>query len=212
MFVRHAKYYDKPFIPFELIWGRGFGVMNLINLCSGATTIGFGALVPLYAQQRFDITALEASTLLSARAVGSICVAALAVYSLRRTGHRLPMLVGLSLTAVGFAAMSAPQGSLSVYWWLSIAAGVTGIGMGMTLPAANNAALQLAPDQAASIAGLRGMFRQGGAIIAISLATAILARSQHPGAVEADIFLAFAGLLVLALPLLLLVPDHRGRW
>ncbi len=212
LFVRHAKHHERPFIPIRLMRGRGFGVMNLINLCFGAAAIGVGALVPLYAEERFAITSLEAGTLLTARAVGSVCVAALAVFSMRRIGHRWPMLIGFSVTAAGFAAMYTAPGNISPYLWLSIAAGITGIGMGMTVPATNNASLQLAPDQAASIAGLRGMFRQSGAIIAISVTTAILARSQDPGAVHADLLLAFAALLILILPLLFLVPDHRGRW
>jgi hypothetical protein len=90
---------------------------------------------------------------------------------------------------------------------MSIAAGVTGVGMGMTVPATNNASLQLAPEQAASIAGLRGIFRQGGAITAISVTTAILARSSDAAAAQADIFLAFAAMLIQVPPPLLLGPD-----
>ena len=48
--------------------------------------LGFGALVPLYAAERYGIKALDAGTLLTARAVGMIAIAGLAVYALRRTG------------------------------------------------------------------------------------------------------------------------------
>ncbi|MFI5611667.1 MFS transporter [Amycolatopsis sp. NPDC051903] len=211
-FVRHAKRHPAPFIPFELVRGRGFGVMNLINLCYGAAALGFGALVPLYAEDRFHIKSLEAGTLLTARAIGSICVAALAVLALRRTGHRLPMLVGFLITAVGLAAMYVVPRGLPPYLWLSIAAAVSGIGMGMSVPASNNASLQLAPEKVAAIAGLRGMFRQAGAIISISVATAVIARSSDAGLAQAHILLTFAGLMIAVLPLMLLVPDHRGSW
>ncbi|TNC20978.1 MFS transporter [Amycolatopsis alkalitolerans] len=211
-FIRHAKYHPEPFIPFELMRGRGFGVMNLINLCYGAAALGFGALVPLYAEDRFHIRSLEAGTLLTARAVGTICVAALAVLALRRTGHRLPMLVGFLISAGGLAAMYAAPNGFSPYLWLTIAAGVSGVGMGMTVPASNNASLQLAPDKVAAIAGLRGMFRQGGAIISISVTTAVIARSSDAGMAQAYTLLVFAALMVAVLPLLVLVPDHRGAW
>jgi EmrB/QacA subfamily drug resistance transporter len=211
-FVRHTKYHQAPFIPFELMRGRGFGVMNLINFCYGAAALGLGALVPLYAVDRFQITPLAAGTLLTARAIGTICVATLAVLALRRTGHRLPMLVGFLVLALGLVAMYATPHGPSPHLWLTIAAGVTGIGMGLTVPASNNASLQLAPDKAAAISGLRGMFRQGGAIIAVSVTTAVIARSGDPGMAQAHIFLVFAALLVAVLPLLLLVPDHRGSW
>ena len=102
---------------------------------------------------------------------------------------------------------------LSPYVWLVIAAGLTGCGMGLSVPAANNASLQLAPDQVAAIAGLRGMFRQAGSIIAVSIVTAIIARSQHPGLMQAHVFLVFAGLLVALVPVVWwLVPEHHGNW
>jgi hypothetical protein len=101
---------------------------------------------------------------------------------------------------------------MSPYAWLAIGAGVSGLGMGLSVPAANNASLQLAPDQVAAIAGLRGMFRQAGAITAVSVTTSIIARSADPGVVQAHVLLAFGALLLLMLPLVRLVPDHRGNW
>lgn len=212
LFVRHAKRAEAPFIPLELMRGRGFGVMNLFNVVFGACAVGFGALVPLYAEHRFGIRAAAAGTLLTARAVGSVCVAGLAVLALRRTGHRLPMLVGYLCTAAGLVALSLAPHGVPPYLWLSIAAAITGVGMGMSMPASNNASLQLAPDQAAAIAGVRGMFRLSGSITAVSIATAIIARSANPGMAQAYVFLVFAGVMVAVLPLLRLVPDHRGSW
>jgi hypothetical protein len=84
--------------------------------------------------------------------------------------------------------------------------------MGVATPAANNATLQLAPEQAAAIAGLRGMFRQAGAISAVSITAAIVARSADPGLAQAHVFLVFAAIVICSLPLVLLVPEHRGRW
>jgi MFS family permease len=101
---------------------------------------------------------------------------------------------------------------LSPYLWLSIAAAITGLGMGLSVPASNNASLQLAPDQVAAIAGLRGMFRQSGAIAAVSVTTAVIARSSDAGLAQAHVFLVFAGILLLTVPLIFLVPDHKGNW
>jgi MFS family permease len=107
--------------------------------------------------------------------------------------------------------MAAPP-ALSPYAWLAIAAAITGFGMGLSVPAANNASLQLDPDQVAAIAGLRGMFRQSGSIIAVSVTTAIIARSADPGPAQAHVFLVFVILLLAMLPLVMLVPDHHGTW
>ncbi len=72
--------------------------------------------------------------------------------------------------------------------------------------------MQLSPENISGIAGLRGMSRQSGAIIAISVSTALLARSDDPGTTLATTLVVFAGLLLAVAPLVFLVPEHRGRW
>jgi len=211
LFLRHSRRDPAPFVPYRLLRGRGFGVMNLINYVYGAAALGFSALVPLYAQERYHMAPLGAGTLLTARAVGMIAVAGAAAMALRRTGYRLPMIAGFAMLAGGLVMLAATP-ALSPYAWLAIGTAITGCGMGLSVPAANNASLQLAPDQVAAIAGLRGMFRQSGSITAVSVATAVIARGTDPGLVQAHVFLVFAALVVLMLPLVRLVPDHHGNW
>ena len=213
LFVRHSKTFTAPFVPYRLLRGRGFGIMNLINYLYGAAALGFAALVPLYAQERYGIKALDAGTLLTARAVGMIAVAGLAAMALRRTGYQWPMIGGFAILAGGLLMMSV-SAPISPYAWLAIGAGLTGFGMGLSVPATNNATLQLAPDQVAAIAGLRGMFRQSGAITAVSVTTAVIARSSpaEAGVMQAHVLLVFAGILLLMLPLVRFVPEHRGNW
>jgi MFS family permease len=212
LFVRHARRAAAPFIPLRLLVGRGFAAMNVLNVLYGCAALGLGALIPLYAQDRYDISAVSSGTLLTARAVGTISVAALAVMAQRRTGYRLPMLAGSILLAVGLATTAVgPPDGISPYVWLSITSAVTGVGMGVALPASNNAVLALALDRVAAIAGLRGMFRQAGGIVAISVSTAIIAGAARPGESLAGVFLVFCGLLVVSLPLIARVPDSRDR-
>jgi EmrB/QacA subfamily drug resistance transporter len=227
LFIRHSKRDAAPFVPYQLLRGRGFAIMNLINYLYGAAALGFAALVPLYATERYGISALGSGTLLTARAVGMIAIAGVAVLALRRTGYRWPMVGGFVILAGGLLMMafSAP---FSPYVWLAIGAALTGLGMGLSVPASNNASLQLAPDQVAAIAGLRGMFRQAGAITAVSVTTAIIARTAGAaaaigggsdaaanaaaGTVQAHTFVVFAVILILTLPLIKLVPEHHGSW
>ncbi len=212
LFGQHTARAPAPFISLRFLTGPGFGVMNLLNFLYGAAVLGFAPLVPLYAQDRYGLPALAAGTLLTARAVGMIAVAGLAVYMLRRTGYRWPMAAGFTLTAIGLVGTATAPDGLSPYAWLALATGICGIGMGVSTPSSNNATLQLAPEHAASVAGLRGMFRQAGAITAVSVTSAILARSADPGLAQAHVFLVFAAIMIGILPLILLVPDHRGRW
>jgi MFS family permease len=212
LFVRHSRNAPAPFIPPRFLHGRGFGVMNLLNFLLGGAAVGFGALVPLYAEDRFGLRTLPAATLLTARAVAMFVVAGLAVFGLRRTGYRWPMIAGFGTMAAGLLLMAASPAGLSPYAWLALGAGVCGTATGMSMPAANNATLQLAPDATAAIAGLRGMFRQAGAITGVSVSTAIVARSADPGMAQAHVFMAFAVILLAALPLIALVPEHHGGW
>ena len=155
--------------------------MNIINTLYGCAVLGMGALVPLYAHDHFGLSVLASGTVLTARAVGMICVAGLASMLLRKTGYRLPMLVGFLLIALGSLMLFLPSPGLPNFWWLSLSAAVSGVGMGASMPATNNATLALAPEHVAAIVGLRGMFRQAGSILAVSVMTTVTAWSSNAG-------------------------------
>ncbi|HEV7191731.1 MAG TPA: DHA2 family efflux MFS transporter permease subunit [Jatrophihabitantaceae bacterium] len=212
VFVHHAGHAADPFIPLRLLRGSGFAVMNLINFAFGVAVLGFATLVPLYAQDRYGVDILAAGTLLTARAIGMIAVAGVSTFALRRTGYRRPMFAGFLLCAAGLLMMAIPATGVSPYLWLAVAAGVTGLGMGVSVPATNNAIMHLAPSDTGSIAGLRGMFRQGGGITGVAVVTAVIARSGDPGIAQAWSLVFLAALLLAIVPLILLVPEHRGSW
>lgn len=209
--VRHSRRRPDAVIPIRLLRGRDFGSMNTINLLFGAAAVGFAALVPLYAEQRYGLAPLAASGLLGARAVGMIGTSAASVLLLRRAGHRYLMVGGFALLIIGMVLLAMPAPG-SPLLWLAMAASVVGLGMGMAAPAANNALLHLAPSEVSALSGLRGMFRQTGAIVAVSVTTSILSASSRPGVTQAWVLVAFAILLLLAVPLIFRVSDHRGRW
>jgi MFS family permease len=117
----------------------------------------------------------------------------------------LVMSGGLIMTAV-------PAIGLGAYLWLSIAAAFTGMGIGLSAPASNNACIELAPDNVGAIMGIRGAARQSGAIIAISVATSMATRSSNEPLTLSKSFLVLGALLLGATPLALLVPDGRQRW
>lgn len=214
LLVRHTRRAAEPFIPRRLLHARGFAVMNSLNLLWGIVGFGVASLAPLYAEDRYHLAALSAGTLLAARGVGAIVVGAAAAMALRRTGYRVPLIAGFAVVAVGTAAMAiAPQFGLSPYVWLSIGAGITGLGNGIANPASRNACLQIAPDEVAAITGLRQMFVFTGIIFSVSTVTAILNRSADPGLAQAHILWVVAAiLLVVMVPLVFRVPEHKGSW
>ncbi|HEX4214191.1 MAG TPA: DHA2 family efflux MFS transporter permease subunit [Candidatus Dormibacteraeota bacterium] len=205
----HARH---PIIPPSLLRRRAFAIVNVLNLMYGASALGVFQLVPLFAQDAYGMNALEAGTLLTVRAVGMIMIAGVASMAMRRTGYRAPMVVGFLLVAVGVAIMAfpPPQG-LGPYGWLGLAALLCGLGVGSAGPASNNAAIDLMPDQVAAISGLRGMFRQVGGIIAVSIAALLLDGSPHPAAVMSGVFVGMAVIALLSVPIIAKVPERRRR-
>lgn len=214
LFVRHARRTAEPFIPLRLLTARGFGVTNGLNFLWGAAGFGVAALAPLYAEDRYHLPVLSAGTLLTARGIGAIVVGAAATMALRRTGYRMPLIAGFTVAAIGTALLAVgPQFGLSPYAWLSIGAAIVGLGVGISNPASRNASLQLAPADVAAITGLRQMFVFMGVIFSVSAVTAILNRSAGPGLAQAHVLWAVAALLVLVMvPLVFRVPEHKGSW
>jgi MFS family permease len=86
---------------------------------------------------------------------------------------------------------------------------VTGIGMGIALPASNNACIELMPEKVATITGLRGMFRSVGGAFGISLITIILHSSSTPANGFRITFLSFGLGLLFTIPLVLLMPIGK---
>lgn len=212
--VRHCGRIANPIIPIHLLRLPSFARMNVINVMYGAAVLGLSSLIPLYAEDRYGFPSVEAGSVLSARAVGVVAVSGLASYLLRRTGYRRPMLLGFSLEALGILVIAVgPPGMISPYLWLALGGCVVGIGAGAAIPATNNALISFSPDDVASISGLRGMFKQVGAIFAISIVTTLTARSADPGTALSHCFLAFPVILcVVVLPLVAMVPDRSDRW
>jgi MFS family permease len=89
---------------------------------------------------------------------------------------------------------------------------ISGIGIGIALPASNNACIELMPERVATITGLRGMFRFLGGAFGISLITIIL----HLSSTRADgfkiTFISFGLGLLFSIPLVFLMPSGRERW
>ena len=214
LFVRHSQRATAPFIPMRLLRGKGFAAVSAVNVLFGMAGFGVISLLPLYAERRYHLLALSAGTLLTARAIGMFAIGALAAMALRRSGYRLPMISGFALVAIGLFMMSiAPRWGLSPYVWLSVSAGIAGLGTGAASPASRNASMQLAPSQVAAITGLRNSFMFMGVIFSISVITAILNRSATPAIAQAHIFWVDDALILLVLiPLVFRIPEHKGSW
>jgi sugar phosphate permease len=82
----------------------------------------------------------------------------------------------------------------------------------MIFPAANNACIELMPEKVGTIVGLRNMFRNIGAALAISLVTSILHLSPDSASGFMIVFIAFGLMPLVSIPLLFLMPAGRRAW
>jgi len=211
-FVRHCATAADPVIPLLLLKGRAFAASNAINVVWGGCAIGFGSLVPLFAEDRYGLSPLSSGTLLTARAIGEIVLAISASVLIHRTGYRVPIVAGIALIAGGMVMIAMhPVLGLSPYMWLAVGATVCGLGTGLSAPAANNASIELAPNDVGAITGLRGAARNGGAIVGIAIATSVAAHSGNEVTALRNAFFVLAALLVCMVPLVFLIPDGERR-
>lgn len=208
--VRRQGRVAAPFLPVVLLRDRRFALINGINLLYGAGAVGMGSLVPYFAATRYGIDPLRTGTLLTARALGMATMSAIAAVILARTGYRRPMVIGFLVMGGSLFALAADPPIDSPLLWLAITAGISGIGIGLNGPAANNAALDLFPGDVGSAAGMRSMFRQLGAISSVSLTTAIAAgSSMGEGRALQVAYMVCGAILVAVVPLIRFVPERR---
>jgi EmrB/QacA subfamily drug resistance transporter len=209
--ARHSGRTRNPLVPMAFVTGPGFGIINLINVAYGACVLGLATLLPLYGQVRYHLSVLESGTILTVRAIGSIVIATAASFLLERTGYRLPIFIGLSGIALGFGLTALPPPGIPALPWLLAATAITGIGFGLSTPAANNAALSLAPDAVGTITGLRGIGRQAGAIVAVSTATSVASLTGNQAIALAAVFGTASVLLLTLLPAIPRIREENVR-
>ena len=180
----------------------------------GAVTMGFYSFIPYYAVVKFGLSPFASAAVLTPRAIGVMLTSFVAALFVKRLGYRLPMLVGMLLVAVTFILMAQGWsdvriGGLDVngFWLLAAIIAIGGVGMGLANPASSNAAIDQAPDKAASITGIRGTFRLAGGTISISCVVLALSFFSDQAAGLDRIFLVFTGLLLVTVPLVLMIPE-----
>ena len=214
LFVRQERRVAEPVIDLSLVTRHPFLVVNVHNLLFGACVWGCFAFVPYYASVQYGMGPFESGAILTPRSITSILLGTITSFLLVRLGYRLPIIVGLAIIAasnivLGQGWTDATLGSVTLapFVLMAIVVGAAGIGTGLFMPAANNAALDLLPDRAGVISGMRGMWRSTGGILGTAVIVVILELSADKAAGLRMAFTAYGLLLLTAIPLTLLIPD-----
>ncbi|HXZ43542.1 MAG TPA: DHA2 family efflux MFS transporter permease subunit [archaeon] len=220
LFVRQERKASNPILDMTLLKSTPFLAANLYNMMVGAGIFGVVSFIPLYATSVHNLSTLVSGMILTPRSIGVVCSSTITSFLLKRWGYRRPMIWGLNIMALATLLLADQgfrvPGMLGIHWGaaetLAVLIMLTGIGLGIALPASNNACIELMPAKVATITGLRGMFRYVGGAFGISLTTIILHSSAIPGTGFRITFIAFGLALFLTIPLVLLMPTGRQGW
>jgi EmrB/QacA subfamily drug resistance transporter len=213
-FLWQEKRAPDPVLDLSLVGRHPFLVVNVYNVMTGACTQGFFSFIPYYVTMQYNMGPMESGAILTPRSLVMIITSTLTSFLLLRLGYRRPMLVGISCVivtlfvlgqgydGVGFGAFqTGPLGLLLLLMALS------GFGMGLLVPSSNNAGLDLLPERAGVISGIRGLFRSTGGVIGTSVIVLWLELSPDKAAGMRQIFVILAFLMLATTPLVFLIPD-----
>lgn len=213
-FVRYEARTDDPMIDLRLLKERAFVAANLYNFLYGGLVFGFFSFIPLYATLEYGMSASEAGFILTPRAIAMISLSAISSFMLIRFGYRIPMILGITLISLGLFVTGQGLHDPTVFGFefgnlafLSLTIAITGLGVGIGGPAANNAALDLMPEAVARITGLRGMFRSSGGVLGTAGIVLALAHFDDQARGLEVIFTALSFLILLIIPVVFMIPD-----
>jgi Na+/melibiose symporter-like transporter len=213
MLARRLKTVEVPIIDLQVLRERPFMASNLFNFLYGIGTLGVFSFIPLYAVSVFNMSTLDSGLILTPRSIAMMVSALIVSINLVRWGYRWPMIIGTVLTVASLLGLAWEAPGISLFGWtlsattlLIVFLFISGFAQGMVAPAANNACIELAPEKIGMITGVRGMFRQVGSAIGISLITLVV---HNTGDMSRGFFLVFIGMAIISamtVPMIMFMP------
>ncbi|MBI2832664.1 MAG: MFS transporter [Chloroflexi bacterium] len=223
-FWRQEQRAIEPIVELEVLKGRPFKAANIYNMTWGFCVMGVNPLIPLYAVSIYGMTILESGVIITPRSVMMMVFSTITSFYLGKWGYRKPILTGTLLISFSLFLLSFEARGIRVLgpdisplMLLLLVMGVSGLGAGIAAPASNNACLELMPHKAATIAGLRGMFRNLGGAIGVAVATVLLHTIGNAQQAFYVVMLSLALLMLMSIPSIFLLPrsahdvNSRGR-
>lgn len=218
VFMRYEDGVKQPMLDTKLLRWWPFFWVNVYNFVFGAVVFGLVSFIPYYATMSYGMTAGQDGLLLTPRSLTMIIASAFTSFFIIRLRYRAPMIIGLLIIAGSLLLLGQGYHDVTVLGidfhdlvLLTSFVAISGIGMGIANPAANNAALDLIPEKVAAVAGIRGMMRSIGGLFGITSVTLILSYFKDQTTGMQDIYTGSAALLVLLIPVVFFIPDAASN-
>ena len=145
-FVWWEKRAPRPLLPMTLFTDRVFTVAVIMVGLVYFALMGALFFLPQFLQLVQGMTPLQSGVGMLPGAGGLLVASLMSPRLAERIGTRRTVVTGVALVALGMFAMSLVE-PMTNYPYVGVALGVTGIGMGLTLPQATNAVLSRVPRE-----------------------------------------------------------------
>lgn len=190
-----------PILPIGLFRDRLFLVSCLHGVLVGAAIFGSASYVPLFAQSVLRATATAAGASLTPQLLSWVAASIICSRLLLRTSYRTLVIFGMVLAVIG-TGLVLLAGVVRSPWPLLVGMGLTGAGMGFSIPSFMIAVQSAVPRQkmgtatstltfSRNIGGTLGVSIMG-VILSAGLAAALIASGLDTSAVSVDALLESA--------------------
>jgi EmrB/QacA subfamily drug resistance transporter len=214
LFGRQELRTPEPVLDLRLVFRHPFLAANAYNFIFGASVFGFFTFIPYYAVTQYGMSPAESGAILTPRSIAMTATSTLVSIYLLRLGYRWPMLAGMAcivgtmlLLSQGWSDLSIGGLLIGTFPLVATEVALGGIGMGLAAPSSSNALLDLLPERAAVITGIRGVFRSTGGVIGTAFIVLALELSPDKAAGMRTIYAVLAVLLLTTVPLTFMIPD-----
>ncbi|NUS43444.1 MAG: MFS transporter, partial [Mycobacteriaceae bacterium] len=210
-FVRWQRRAQAPLIPLRLFGSRAFSAGNAVGFLMTATTFAGAFFFTQFLQVVLHYGALGAGMRIAPWTVTLFLVAPIVGKRLDRTGERPLASIGMLMVAVGFGWIAAIANAELTWLGMVVPFVLAGVGVSMTIPAAQSAVLRAVPvEMAGAASGTYNTVRQLGGAFGIAVPAAVFGAVGGLGSAQefSDGFraalataavLALAGALIAAL-------------
>jgi EmrB/QacA subfamily drug resistance transporter len=198
IFVGIEAKVKEPLMPLRLFRVRSVAVTNVIGVFWAAAMFAWFFISALYMQHVLDYDPMQIGlAFLPANLIMMVFSIWLSAKVVMRFGLRLPIMVGMALSALGLALFAvAPSGG---GFWLHVLPGMLllGLGCGIALNPVMLAAMgDVAPEESGLASGVvNTSFMMGGSIGLAALASLAGASGYHPAFAVGALFALVAGAL-----------------
>ena len=217
-FLKEERTSLDPILDFEILKSRPFAAANSFNFIYGMAIIGVMSLIPTFAMAVYDMNVFESGFILTPRSIAMILISFIVSMYLDKWGYRWPMIFGTIITAASLFMLGLEPHNIELLGMtfgnmgiMLIIMTISGLGVGASGPASNNACIELMPNRVATITGVRGMFRQSGGAISMTLTTIVLHQFVNIGDGFKFVFIALGILTLLSIPIIFMMPSSSNH-